>query len=184
LRQLHYAIFSRKEIPYENTQADYKRLSRATTVARRAYRAWELETGGPGTPPAYSIPPDQDAKEHVEAIKRSYRRDNWQDQPNYCEVWSEKATILGATRPVADRWGITLRVCHGFGSTGMEEQVERGDVILILVPIARSNPTAFQSVITFRRASRVEQMCPLACDQGRGSYSHISPGIGCRSAGG
>jgi hypothetical protein len=138
LRQLHYAIFSQDEIAYENTQADYKRLSRATTVARRAYRAWELETGGAGTPPAYSIPPNHmldetrepetvsvwlDAKEYVEAIKRSYRRDNWQDQPNYCEVWSEKATILGAIRPVADKWGITLRVCHGFGSTGMEEQV-------------------------------------------------------------
>lgn len=138
LRQLHYAIFSRKEIPYENTQADYKRLSRATTVARRAYRDWELETGGTGTPPAYSIPPDhmldetrepetvcvwRDAKEYVETVQRSYRRNNWQDQPNYCEVWSEKATILGAIRPVADKWGITLRVCHGFGSTGMEEQV-------------------------------------------------------------
>lgn len=36
LRQLHYAIFSRNEIAYENTQADYKRLSRATTLARRA----------------------------------------------------------------------------------------------------------------------------------------------------
>jgi hypothetical protein len=33
LRQLHYAIFSRKEIRYDNTQACYKRLSRATTVA-------------------------------------------------------------------------------------------------------------------------------------------------------
>ncbi len=139
LRQLHYAIFSRKEIPYENTQADYKRLSRATTVARRAYRAWQLEKGGTGkAPPPFSIPtpfmmdetrePEtvsvwRDAKEYVDTVKRSYRRDNWQDQPYYCEVWSEKATILGAIRPVADHWGITLRVCHGFGSTGMEGQV-------------------------------------------------------------
>ena len=28
LRQLHYAIFSAAKIDYENTQADYKRLSR------------------------------------------------------------------------------------------------------------------------------------------------------------
>jgi hypothetical protein len=139
LRQLHYAIFSRKEIPYENTQADYKRLSRATTVARRVYRAWQLEAGGAvKVPPTYSIPTEfmmdetrepetisvwQSATEYVDAVKRSYRRDNWQDQPNYCEVWSEMATILGAIRPVADHWGITLRVCHGFGSTGMEGQV-------------------------------------------------------------
>ena len=42
LRQLHYAIFSAAKIAYENTQTDYKRLSRATTRARRAHRWGEL----------------------------------------------------------------------------------------------------------------------------------------------
>ena len=142
LRQLHYAIFSQREISYQNTQADYKRLSRATSVARRTYRTWELaaRVAGQASPPACAIPTDwmvdetrqpemvsvwQNATEYVDAVKRSYRRDNWQDQETYCEVWSEKATILGAIRPVADHWGITLRVCHGFGSTGMEGQVGR-----------------------------------------------------------
>jgi hypothetical protein len=137
LRQLHYAIFSRQEIPYQNTQADYKRLSRATTVARRSYRAWQL-AGAAGFEPEHAIPPQwmvdetrqpervnvwQDSDAYIDTVKRAYRRDNWQDQLQYCEVWSEKATILGAIRPVADQWGITLRVCHGFGSTGMEAQV-------------------------------------------------------------
>jgi len=137
LRQLHYAIFSRQEIAYSNNQADYKRLSRATTVARRAYRAWEL-AGETGVRPKCAIPPAwmvdetrqremvsvwRDAEEYVEAVKASYRRDNWQDQPNYCEVWSEKATILGAIRPVTRKWGVAVRVCHGFGSTGMDAQV-------------------------------------------------------------
>jgi hypothetical protein len=91
-----------------------------------------------GREPAYSIPTEwmvdetrqpemvsvwEDAAEYIECVKRSYRRDNWQDQPNYCEIWSEKATILGSIRPLADKWGVTLRVCHGFGSTGMESQV-------------------------------------------------------------
>jgi hypothetical protein len=133
LRQLHCAIFSRREVPYENSQADYKRLSRATTVARRAYREWEL-AGGSGAPPPNSIPSDQmvdetrvpeivsvwrNATAYVETVKRAYRRDNWQDQPWHCEVWSEKATIMGAVRPVADGLGITLRVprvwIHGNG---------------------------------------------------------------------
>jgi len=56
-------------------------------------------------------------------VRNAYRRDNWQDQANYCEVWSEKATVLGSVRPVANEYGITLRVCHGFGSTGMESDV-------------------------------------------------------------
>jgi hypothetical protein len=140
LRQLHYAIFSRSEIPYQNNQADYKRLSRATSVARRSYRAWELATGSAGAPPLAAIPSEwmvdetrqpetvsvwQDAIGYVETVKHAYRRDNWQTQANYCEIWSEKATIMGAIRPIANRLGVTLRVCHGFGSTGMESQVGR-----------------------------------------------------------
>ncbi len=135
LRQLHYAIFSRSELAYANDTAHYKRLSRATTTARRTYRQAELA----GLPePELSIPSDwmvdetregegvsvwRDADAYIETVKRSYRRDNWQDQPYHCEVWSEKATILAAIRPVANAWGLTLRVCHGFGSTGMEQQV-------------------------------------------------------------
>src|ERR1017187_6682416 len=125
LRQLHYAVFSRREIPYENDQADYKRLSRATSVACRAYRAWELESGrdSDGDPPAYSIPADwmvdetrqpetvsvwRDATQYVETVKRSYRRDNWQDQANYCEVWKKRHSWApsGPSRtPGASRYG-------------------------------------------------------------------------------
>jgi hypothetical protein len=58
-------------------------------------------------------------------VRESYRRDNWQDQPGYCELWGEKATVLGALRPIAEEWGVMLRVCRGFGSAGMEDQVGR-----------------------------------------------------------
>lgn len=140
LRQLHYAIFSRREIEYENDQAHYKRLSRATTVARRNYR--ELELMFPGRdvsllspcliPPGWMADETRepetvsvwaDAAAYIETVKRAYRRDNWQDQAHHVEVWSEKATILGAIRPVAEEWGVTLRISHGFGSTGMEQQI-------------------------------------------------------------
>jgi hypothetical protein len=138
LRQLHYAIFSRGEIEYQNDKASYMRLSRATTQARRSYRAWELGADSESLETANSIPPGwmidetrepetvsvwADAAAYIETVRRCYRRDNWQDQEDYCEVWSEKGTILGAIRPVAEEWGITLRVCHGFGSTGMEQQI-------------------------------------------------------------
>jgi hypothetical protein len=63
------------------------------------------------------------ANEYMAAVKRSYRRDYWQDQPNYVEVWSEKATVLGSLRPIAQELGVTLRSCKGFGSTGMESQI-------------------------------------------------------------
>jgi hypothetical protein len=136
LRQLHYAVFSRKEIDYSNTQRDYRRLSRITTEARRSYRAWELSgVSGECDPPELSFPggwivdetreaerPNvwENAQAYIEATKRDYRRDNWQGQGDYCEVWSEKATILSSIRPIANKWGITLRTIHGFSSTGME----------------------------------------------------------------
>ncbi len=139
LRQLHYVIFSAAIIAYGNTQADYKRLSRVTTIARRAYRDWENDGDSSNqTPPANSIPPDwmvdetrkpetqnvfDGAEAYIETVERAYRRDNWQTQPMHCEVWSEKGTTLGSLRPVAAELGITLRVCHGYGSCGMEMQV-------------------------------------------------------------
>jgi hypothetical protein len=133
LRQLHYAIFSAAKIDYENTQADYKRLSRATTLARRTHRWAELQGYE-----IVGIPHDwiidelreaemvnvwDDAAGYIEAVKRSYRRDNWQDQSSYCELWSEKATVLGSMRPITQELGVMLRACRGFGSTGMEGQI-------------------------------------------------------------
>jgi len=35
----------------------------------------------------------------------------------------EAVTILGTRRPVVNELGVTVRVCHGFGSTGMEGQI-------------------------------------------------------------
>jgi len=139
LRQLHYAIFSAAVISYFNDQAHYKRLSRVTTLARRAYREWEL---GPNSEaysePACSIPTGwivdetrqeervtvwQNARQYLEDTKTDYRRDIWADQPQHVEIWSEKATILGSIRPICYEWGVTRQVTHGFGSCGMESRI-------------------------------------------------------------
>lgn len=136
LRQLHYAIFSRQEIEYTNTPKDYKRLSRVTTKARRAYRDWELNGDPDDLPLVSQVMPGQwivdetreaevpnvwtNVQDYIGTVERSYRRDAWQDQQRHCEVWSEKGTVLSSIRPVADEWGITLRTIHGFSSTGME----------------------------------------------------------------
>jgi len=138
LRQLHYAIFSAARIAYENTQPDYKRLSRATTYARRLHRTRELAGYPESLMPAETIPHDwiidelreaevvsvwDDVAGYMDTVKRSYRRNNWQDQPNYSELWSEKATVLGSMRPITQELGVMLRTCRGYGSTGMEGQI-------------------------------------------------------------
>jgi hypothetical protein len=139
LRQVHYQVFSRGTVDYQNDVPSYRRLSRVLTKARRRYRQWELY-GQSEDPPEDSIPSDwivdelrrpeqvsvwADAAEYVETVREAYRRDNWQDQPVHLELWGEKATVLGSMRPITRKYGICLRVCRGFGSAGMEDSVGR-----------------------------------------------------------
>jgi hypothetical protein len=49
-----------------------------------------------------------------------YRRDNWREQPNRVEVWSEKGTVRGILAPVLNEFGVTFQAVHGFaGATTM-----------------------------------------------------------------
>jgi hypothetical protein len=52
----------------------------------------------------------------IEAAVRSYRKDYWAAQPACLEVWSEKGTVRGTLQPVLDKYGVTFRVMHGYGS--------------------------------------------------------------------
>lgn len=52
----------------------------------------------------------------INAAVLGYRRNYWQDQPEWVEVWSEKGTIRGTLAPVLDEFGVTFRVMHGYGS--------------------------------------------------------------------
>lgn len=136
LRQLHYAIFSAAKIDYDNDLRDYRRLSRVTTAARRRYRMAQLN----GTVAEYGIPDDwiidelregesvnlwTDLGDYMDTVEAAYRRDNWQDQPVYVEVWSEKAAALASVRPVTRKLGVKLRPCRGQASQGMESQIGR-----------------------------------------------------------
>src|SRR5579864_9306678 len=88
LRQLHYQIFSRGGIDYQNDVPSYRRLSRVLTKARRVYRQWELYDGS-GDPPEDSVPADwivdelrqpeeinvwTDAAAYIETVREDYRR--------------------------------------------------------------------------------------------------------------
>jgi hypothetical protein len=58
----------------------------------------------------------KDPAAYVECVSRSYRRNRWIDQPEWIEVWSEKATVSGTLAPVLNKYGVTFRVMHGYGS--------------------------------------------------------------------
>ena len=60
-------------------------------------------------------------------LRRSYRRDFWQQQPVRVEVWSEKGTVRGVLAPVLDKYGIGFRVMHGFASATAIYDVAQDD---------------------------------------------------------
>jgi len=55
-------------------------------------------------------------QEIIEAAVACYRKNYWSDQPDWVEIWSEKGTVRGTLAPIMDRYGITFRVMHGYGS--------------------------------------------------------------------
>src|SRR5262249_27026157 len=57
------------------------------------------------------------------AATQQYRRDFWAQQPQRCEVWSEKGTVRGVLAPVLDELGVGFRVMHGFSSTTVVHDV-------------------------------------------------------------
>jgi hypothetical protein len=59
----------------------------------------------------------------LRAAADQYRRDNWQEQPNRIEVWSEKGTIRGTIAPVLDEYGVAFRVMHGYSSATVLHQI-------------------------------------------------------------
>lgn len=70
----------------------------------------------------------KDPAAYVQAVRRSYRRDFWADQPHRVEVWSEKGTVRGVLAPVLQEYGVGFRVMHGFGSaTSVYDVAQDGD---------------------------------------------------------
>lgn len=63
-----------------------------------------------------------------DAAAAQYRRDNWREQPNRVEVWSEKGTIRGILAPVLKEYGVALQVVHGFaGASTMWDAARSSD---------------------------------------------------------
>ena len=54
--------------------------------------------------------------EIINASVKGYRRNYWQEQQHWVEVWSEKGTVRGTLSPVLEKYGVTFRVMHGYGS--------------------------------------------------------------------
>jgi hypothetical protein len=58
----------------------------------------------------------RDPEEIIRAAISGYRKDYWRDQPEWVEIWSEKGTVRGTLAPILEKYGVTFRVMHGYGS--------------------------------------------------------------------
>lgn len=58
----------------------------------------------------------EDPSNFLDSVRDGYRRDIWQDQPNWVMVWSEKSTIKGTLMPVLRKYGLPFHSFHGHTS--------------------------------------------------------------------
>jgi hypothetical protein len=54
--------------------------------------------------------------EAVERWQAEYRRELWDSQDTYLEVWSEKEAITGVVMPITDNWHVPLMPTRGYPS--------------------------------------------------------------------
>jgi len=122
IRQLFYRLVSAEAV--ENCRAHYQKVSRLMTMARdREEIGWDSIVDR--SRPVYRACTWTNLRQRFEHAAKVYRRDAWQDQPNYVEVWSEKDAVVGSIEEVTDRYAVPLRVTRGFSSTTvMHEMAE------------------------------------------------------------
>jgi len=113
LRQVHYRLVTRFDTTYTNTRTDYNQLSKWLVRDRLGdVIPWEWIEDRLRVP--RSIPMWEDLPDFIGAVRRSYRRDVWQDQPGYLEAWLEKDALSGIFEEALRPYGVTLNVGRGF----------------------------------------------------------------------
>lgn len=111
VRQVFYQLVSGHVI--KNTQAEYKRVSRALVDARcRGTIPWEWIEDRLRRPRRVSMWKGLD--DFTETAIVAYRRDVWATQPVYLEVWVEKDALSGIFEEILSRYGVTLNVGRGY----------------------------------------------------------------------
>jgi hypothetical protein len=120
--QVFYCLIAINAI--ENSDPDYKRVSRILTIAHKDGRIpyeWIVDRSRPTYGPNVFKDPETCGK----VVAKAYHRDYWTMQPTYIEVWSEKDAIIGSIEPVTDKYGVIVRVARGFKSTTRVREVAK-----------------------------------------------------------
>jgi hypothetical protein len=114
IRQLFYRLVSIAAI--ENNRNDYQRVSTTMTKARNDGRI-DFDCIVDRSRPEYIPNVFDNAAQYADVVRRGYRKDYWQLQPQRVEVWCEKDSVIGSIEDLTGKLGITVRVARGFLST-------------------------------------------------------------------
>lgn len=110
LRQIYYQLVARQIIP--NEQKYYKKLSRLC-VAGRDEGILPEEGFADRLREVDKLSSWPDLNEFMQTVKRSYRKDKWQNQDNYIEIWTEKDALRSVLTEITYRYDVALMVARG-----------------------------------------------------------------------
>jgi hypothetical protein len=137
LRQLFYQFVSRAALA--NTLAEYKRLGRTVTDARRAGR---IDWGAieDRTRNVRRLPTWDDPSKIINACASQYRESLWSRQPYRSEVWIEKDALIGVIEGVSNEFRAPYFSCRGNVSESemyaagkrFADHLEQGQVPVVL----------------------------------------------------
>jgi hypothetical protein len=111
VRQVYYQLVSRQVL--ENRRSQYQALSRLLVSARlEGTIPWRWLEDRIRRPRSVSM--WDGLEDFAEAARRVYRRNVWESQRQYLEVWLEKDALSGIFEEVLEEYGVTLNVGRGY----------------------------------------------------------------------
>lgn len=121
IRTLHYRLVSRG---MTNTTRHYKRVVSAMIKARwerlvsfGTFSDHERETLGETDFIETSVEKAQlIAERQIELWMQSYKKNTWENQDTYLEVWVEKKALQGVFEPICNKYDVLLAPCKGYPS--------------------------------------------------------------------
>ena len=111
LRQVFYQLVARQVL--QNNRNRYQALSRLIVEGRKeGVIPWDWIEDRLRRPRRVSM--WSGLRDFADTVVSAYRRDVWEYQPKYFEVWLEKDALSGIFEDVLEPYGVTLNVGRGF----------------------------------------------------------------------
>jgi len=113
VRQLFYQMVTKQLI--DKTEKAYDTVGRLATQMRRSGElpySWLADSTRWMRKPASH----NSLESFLEEQQTFYRRDLWQDQDAYVEIWLEKDALAGVLMEATRKWDVPLMVCRGYAS--------------------------------------------------------------------